>query len=73
MRHINVTLPELFLVAATRGMLGVGIGLLVSDHLRRAQRRHVGWSLLTVGALSTVPLGMRILPRAIRGNTIPER
>ena len=69
MKRLHVTVPELVLVAATRGILGVGIGLLVSEHLTPTQRRTVGWSLLTVGALSTVPLGLRILPRAIHDST----
>jgi len=69
MKRLHVTIPELVLVAATRGILGAGIGLLVSEHLTPTQRRTLGWSLLTVGALSTVPLGLRILPRVIHDST----
>jgi hypothetical protein len=72
MKRLHVTVPELVLVAATRGILGVGIGLLVSEHLTPTERRTIGWSLLAVGALSTVPLGMRILPRAIHGGTTTD-
>ena len=31
MRKTQVTLPELALIAGTRGMLGAGIGLLLAD------------------------------------------
>lgn len=63
MKRIDVTIPELALVALTRGLGGVGIGLLLSAYLTHSERRTVGWGLLALGALSTVPLGMRILPR----------
>lgn len=61
MRETRITLPELALVAGTRGMLGAGIGLLVAPRLREDQRRAVGWTLLIVGALSTIPLAFEIL------------
>lgn len=65
MKRINVTVPEIALVAVTRGLGGVGIGLLLSTFLTHSERRTLGWGLLSLGALSTVPLGMRILPRVI--------
>jgi hypothetical protein len=64
MRKLTVTAPELAAVALTRGLGGLGIGLLVSEFLTPHERRTVGWSLLALGVLSTIPLGMRILPRA---------
>ena len=72
MQRINMTVAELALVALTRGLAGVGIGLLVSEHLYRSQRRAAGWGLLALGALSTIPLGLRILPRAIGKNAGDE-
>lgn len=68
-QDLNVTIPELVAVALTRGLGGVGIGLLISEYLTPSERRTVGWSLLALGALSTIPLGMRILPRAIGRST----
>jgi len=59
----TVTLPELGLIAGTRVALGAGIGLLLADRLNDDQRRAAGWTLLAVGALSTVPLAANILPR----------
>ena len=56
MKPKEVTVPELALIAGTRGMLGAGIGLLLSGKLSREQRRAVGWTLVTVGAVTTIPL-----------------
>jgi uncharacterized membrane protein YfcA len=49
------------LIAGTRGMLGAGIGLLLADRLPEAQRKAVGWTLLLVGAVTTVPLALEVL------------
>lgn len=56
MKRANLALPEIGLIAATRGMLGAGVGLLFADRLSREKRRMVGLSLLAIGALTTVPL-----------------
>lgn len=61
MRKHLVTLPEVILIAATRGMIGLGAGLLVSDRFGRDRRRPVGWTLLTVGLVSTIPLALQLL------------
>jgi hypothetical protein len=56
MKQRALTTPEIMLIAGTRGALGFGLGLLVADKLERHARTVVGWTLVTVGALSTVPL-----------------
>jgi len=61
MRETRVTVPELALIAGTRAALGAGLGLLLADRLSAEQRRGVGWTLLLVGALSTVPLAIEVL------------
>ncbi len=63
MSRLAVTFPELLLVAGTRAVGGVGVGLLIAGHLTARQRRTLGLGLLAVGALSTIPLAARILPR----------
>jgi hypothetical protein len=63
MRETRLTFPELGLIAGTRGALGAGIGLLLADCLSREQRKAVGWTLLLVGAVSTVPLAFEVLGR----------
>ena len=61
MKIQKVTLPELALIAGTRGMLGAGIGLLVSGKLNKDQRKAAGWALVAVGAITTIPLMMNVL------------
>src|SRR6187397_2601034 len=47
MMTTELRLPELALLAGTRGMLGAGIGLLLADKLGDSQRKGVGWTLVT--------------------------
>lgn len=56
----KLKLSEIGLMASTRGMLGAGIGLLLSGKLSVEQRRAVGWTLVAVGAVTTVPLLMTL-------------
>jgi hypothetical protein len=56
MKRAELTRPELGLFAATRAMLGAGVGLLVADKLDEDQRKVIGWTLFLMGAVSTVPL-----------------
>jgi hypothetical protein len=65
----RLTLPEIGLIASTRGMLGAGIGLLLSGKLSKEQRRAVGWTLVMVGAVTTVPLLMNVLGK---GDKLPK-
>lgn len=60
MRTLRLDTPLLVLVGATRGMIGFGAGLLIAERLRRDRRKSVGWTLLAIGALSTIPLGVKI-------------
>jgi uncharacterized membrane protein YfcA len=64
MRETHLTLPELALVAATRGMLGFGLGLLLADRLPPDQRRAVGWTLVAIGVLTTFPLAADVLGKS---------
>ena len=63
MRRYRIALPEMAIVAATRGMAGAGAGLLVSDYLRPETRRTLGWALLAIGALSTIPIALTLFGR----------
>ena len=60
MRQKIVTVPDIILIAGTRVALGVGIGLLVSKRLRAKARERAGWALLAIGALTTIPLVLRL-------------
>lgn len=61
MRETRVSLPELGLIAGTRAALGAGVGLLLADRLSQEQRKAVGWTLLALGALTTIPLAFEVL------------
>lgn len=61
MRERTVTVPQLAMIAGTRVAGGAGLGLLLADRLERGQRRAVGWTLLAVGAISTIPLVAQVL------------
>jgi 4-amino-4-deoxy-L-arabinose transferase-like glycosyltransferase len=60
MKKATLPLPEIGLIALTRGLGGAGIGLLAASRLRPKLRRRVGWPLLAIGAITTVPLLMDI-------------
>jgi len=60
MRLRSLTLPKLASIAATRGMLGFGAGLLAAPRLGRRKRKAVGLTLLGVGVLSTIPLALMV-------------
>jgi hypothetical protein len=56
MIETRLTPPQLGLIAGTRGLLGAGIGLLLGGRLGKDQRKTVGWTLVLIGAASTIPL-----------------
>ncbi|HWT20896.1 MAG TPA: hypothetical protein VN280_18495 [Variovorax sp.] len=62
----EIHLPELALLAGTRGALGVGVGLLLSDRLSEEQRKNIGWTLVAVGVLTTIPLAAMLFGRRRR-------
>jgi hypothetical protein len=62
----ELRLPELGLIAATRGVLGTGIGLLLAGKLREDRRKRVGWTLVAIGALTTIPLASLAFERRRR-------
>ena len=61
MRQVSVPLHELAFIAATRGLAGAGLGLLLADKLDPPARRALGWTLLGIGAATTVPLAVSVL------------
>jgi len=63
MKKSELTLPEIALIAGTRGMIGAGAGLLLADRLDDDQRRAIGWTLLIIGAISTIPLAIEVLSK----------
>ena len=71
MREVQVSLPELMLLVGTRAALGAGLGLLLADWLSGSQRKAVGWTLVTVGVVTTVPIAFEMLGK-LRARTAIE-
>jgi hypothetical protein len=63
-RSVSLKIPEIGLIASTRVVLGVGIGLILSDKLSRDHRKRAGWTLLAIGAATTVPIIMNVFRKA---------
>lgn len=62
-RKKKLSVPTLATLAATRGMLGAGIGMLAARRLRERRRKQLAWTLVGLGAASTVPLGYLVFRR----------
>jgi len=56
----TVTVPEIALIAATRGAIGFGAGLLLADKFKRERRRALGLTLFLSGLASTIPIAMHL-------------
>ena len=65
MRKFELNVPTFGFAVATRALLGAGLGLLLSGRLNPNRRRNIGWTLLSIGAASTIPV-VRALIRARR-------
>jgi len=63
MKQATLPLPEIGLIAATRGIAGAGAALLLADRMTDKRRKAIGWPLFLVGALSTIPLMLDIRRR----------
>lgn len=63
MKRTELTMPELALIAGTRGMLGAGVALLLANKLSEGERKAVGWTLFLVGAISTIPLAIEVFSK----------
>ena len=64
MRNLRLNIPQIVLIGVTRGMIGLGAGLLLADQLKRDRRKSVGWALLSIGALSTIPIALKVFRRS---------
>ena len=61
MRETSLSLPDLALIGGTRVALGLGVGLLIARRLSESARKGAGAALLAVGAISTIPLALKII------------
>ena len=60
LRVKSLSIPEIALIAVTRGAIGFGVGLLLADKFKQERRKTLGWSLFLSGVASTIPIAMRI-------------
>jgi len=63
MRKLVLTVPEVAFIAATRGALGFGAGLLLSEKLNDERRRKIGLGLLDFGIATTIPAARKLFGR----------
>ena len=56
----TLTVPQIALIAATRGVIGFGAGLLLADKFQQGKRKTLGWSLFLTGLASTIPIAMHL-------------
>jgi hypothetical protein len=61
MKKVVLNFPTFGFVVGTRAMLGVGLGLLLSERLPADRRRHVALTLIGIGAATTVPALIAVL------------
>jgi hypothetical protein len=54
----------------TRGILAAGIALLLADKLNADQRKAAGWTMLLIGAVSTIPLGIQVWAMLEKDSTV---
>jgi hypothetical protein len=69
MKKVVLSLPTFGFVVATRAMLGAGLGLLLSDRVPANRRRDIAWTLICIGAVTTVPA----LRAVLRGRAAAAR
>ncbi len=63
MKTAELTVPEIDLIAGTRGVLGAGLALLLGNRITEDQRRAVGWAMFLIGAISTIPIVMNVFQK----------
>jgi hypothetical protein len=56
----SVTVPEIALIAATRGAIGFGAGLLLAEKFKHQRRKILGWTLFLSGLASTIPIALHV-------------
>jgi hypothetical protein len=59
----NLSVAEIAQLVSTRALLGCGLGLLLANKMGNNRRQAVGWTLFTIGALSTIPIALKIFGR----------
>ena len=56
----SLSIPEIAIIAVTRGAIGFGAGLLLADKFNQGKRKTLGWSLFLSGLASTIPIALHV-------------
>jgi hypothetical protein len=73
MKRTPLSIPEIGFIGGTRAAFGAGVALLLADRLNDDQRRAVGWTLLAVGALTTIPIVVQLVSSRHDDDEDPRR
>ena len=73
MREVPLTLPEVGMINITRFIIGTVAGLLLAGKLDNKARRAVGLTLVTVGSLFSIPVGIAFLGKLRGAQTQPRQ
>jgi len=73
MSDLVLSRPFFGFVVGTRVALAFGLGLLVADRLPPERRRTIAMSLISLGAVTTIPALKGMLGQAHRGRTADEQ
>ena len=68
----TLSIPEIALIAVTRGAIGFGAGLLLANKFRGQVRKTLGWSLFLSGLASTVPIAIHLFGKKEEDSTIVQ-
>ena len=71
MKQVSLTIPEIGLIAGTRAAGAAGLALLLSNRMNPDQRRAIGWTLLAIGVVTTVPLVAHVFGK-LHANQDPD-
>lgn len=60
MKKRKLSTPMLVMIAGTRAALGAGVALLLCPKLTDEYRRGMGWALLGIGLVTTIPIAVEV-------------
>ena len=60
MKTVVLALPTFGFIVATRAALAAGIGLLLANRIPESRRRTIGLTLVSIGAVTTIPAAMAL-------------
>jgi hypothetical protein len=59
-KELQVSKPQLGLIAVTRALIGVGAGLLLANQISPEKRKAIGWPLFVGGLATTIPIALHL-------------